>query len=830
MAAARGSCAASIAGDAILGDLAEEHHAERRARGRFGAGLWYWREAAGVAGRLAVARHRARRPAPSPFPIPGDSFMSGLWRDLRLAARLLAHQRAFAGIIILTLAVGLAANATVIALIDGLVLRPFPLRDIDRLIQVYGAGPGTGLLANRSEISPADFVDFQRESRTADLVALEWWDATVAGQSEPERLQGFRVSPAFFDALGVGVAAGRGFSADEGQVGRNRVAVISDALWHRRFAADPAIIGRTVNIEASRTRSSASRRRSSTTRTAATCGRRSRSPPMQLERRQSRYLSVIGRLRDGASAARVQAEVAATAARLAQQYPATNRGWGVNVMPLAESVVDLGAHGFLGVQQIATLLVLLLACANVANLLIVRAADRSKELALRVALGASRWRVIRLLAIESLALAIAGAAGAIPLTWAALQACRAAMPPTVARFVRGWDEVDLDLRVVVALAALAVVSTIFFGLLPALRASRVSLNDALKTGGRSSDSGKHRLRNAMVVVEVALALTLLVAAGLSVRGTMTVLFRDDGYDPEGVMTMRISLIGSQYETPEAQRAFFERLREDARGAIGLDGVALANVAPGSPRNQSNGVDIEGHPVTDAAQRRSADIRRATPGFLETLRIRLLSGRDFTAADGPDALPVALVSETMARRYWSGEDPDRPALPHRRRRDLAHRRRRRPRRPPQLVLPGHDADVLPAVRPVAGVGHGADAPRARRSGTTGRRRAPAGVAAGRRAAGLRGALAARGAFRKCGRPAARRGLHGRVRPRRAAPRRRRHLRDHGLRRATADARDRRPARTRRTAARGAGDDARPRPAPDRAWAWSSAWPVPTRSPR
>jgi putative ABC transport system permease protein len=646
----------SIGGDGILGDLAEEHHAERRARGRVGAGLWYWREAAGVAGRVAGARHRARRPAPSPFPVPGDSFMSGLWRDLRLASRLLAHQRAFAGIIILTLAVGLSANATVIALIDGLVLRPFPLRDIDRLIQVYGAGPGGGPLANRSEVSPADFVDFQRESRSADLVGLEWWDATVAGQSEPERLQGFRVSPAFFDALGVGVAAGRGFLAEEGQAGRNRVAVISDALWHRRFAADPAIIGRTINIEAEPYQIVGI----APPKFDYPYGSDVWSPlaptPDQLERRQSRYLLVIGRLRDGASAARAQAEVAATAARLAQQYPATNRGWSVNVMPLAESVVDLGAQSFLAVQQIATLLVLLLACANVANLLVVRAADRSKELALRVALGASRWRVIRLLAIESLALAIAGAALAIPLTWAALQACRAAMPPTVARFIRGWDEVDLDFRVVVALAALAVASTIFFGLLPALRASRVSLNDALKAGGRGSDSGKHRLRNAMVVVEVALALTLLVAAGLSVRGTMTVLFRDDGYDPEGVMSMRVSLIGSQYETPEAQRAFFERLRDDARGAIGLDGVALTNIAPGSPRNQSNGVEIEGRPVTDAAQRRSADVRRTTPGFLETLRIRLLSGRDLTAADRPETLPVALVSDTMARRYWSGEDP------------------------------------------------------------------------------------------------------------------------------------------------------------------------------
>ena len=331
---------------------------------------------------------------------------------------------------------------------------------------------------------------------------------------------------------------------------------------------------------------------------------------MRWPRRQRRYLSVIGRLHDGASPAQAQAEIAATAARLAQQFPTTNRGWTVNTMPLAASVVDIGAAAFLVVQQVATLLVLLLACVNVANLLIVRAADRSKELALRVALGASRWRVVRLLVLESLTLAIAGALGAIPLAWAALQACRAAMPPNIARFVRGWDEVDVDLRVVGGLALLAVASTVVFGLLPALRASRVSLNDALKTGGRTAGSGggRHRLRNTMVVVEVALALTLLVAAGLSVRGTTTVLFRDDGYDPDGVMTLRVSLLGARYDTPDKQRAFFESLVDDARGVLGIEGVALANVAPASMRNASSAVEIEGHPVADAAERRSADFR------------------------------------------------------------------------------------------------------------------------------------------------------------------------------------------------------------------------------
>ena len=648
----------SIGADAILGDLAEEHHAEHRTRGRLGAGLWYWREAAGIAGRVALARHRARRAAPSPFPVPGDSLMSGLWRDFQLALRLLANQRAFAIVVVLTLAVGLAANATVMALVDGLVLRPFPYPDIDRVVQVYGSSPEGGPVADRREVSPADFVDFQRDVRSADLVALEWWDATIAGQSEPERLQGFKVSPMFFEAMGVGVAAGRGFLATEAQPGRDRVAVVSDALWKRRFAADPGIVGGTITLEGE---------------PFVVVGI---APPgfdypfgsdvwaplafsgEALAHRARRNLSVIGRLRDGASPALVQAETAASAARLAQQFPETNRGWTVNVMPLAASVVDAGASAFLVVQQVATLMVLLLACANVANLLFVRAADRSKELALRVALGASRWRVVRLLVIESLTLALAGAAGAIPLAWGALRACRAAMPPNVARFVRGWDQVDVDLRVIAGLTLLALASTVAFGLLPALRASRASLNDALKVGGRTGAGGgdRSRARHAMVVVEVALALTLLVAAGLSVRGTTHVLFRDDGYDPEGVMTLRVSLIDARYDTPDKQRAFFEGLAEDADGALGIDGAVLANVAPGSMRNASSSIDIDGQPILDAASQRGADLRITTPGYFETLRIGLRAGRDFRRTDTHDALPVAVVSETMARRYWGGDSP------------------------------------------------------------------------------------------------------------------------------------------------------------------------------
>ena len=503
-------------------------------------------------------------------------------------------------------------------------------------------------------------------------------------------------------------------------------------------------------------------------------------------------------------------------------------------MPLAASVVDVGAAAFLVVQQVATLLVLLLACVNVANLLIVRAADRSKELALRVVLGASRWRVVRLLVLESLTLAIVGALGAIPLAWAALQACRAAMPPNIARFIRGWEEVDVDLRVVGGLAVLAVVSTVAFGLLPALRASRVSLNDALKTGGRTASRRRTtRLRNTMVVVEVALALTLLIAAGLSVRGTTTVLFRDDGYnDPDGVMTMRVSLLGTRYETPDKRRVFFESLLDDARGVLGIEGVALANVAPASMRNASQtrrDRRTPGHRRVRAPQRRFP--RHDTGLFPDP-------------ADpphrGPRLRPRRHILQLSARRHRQRHDgapllakggSDRPALPRRRARTTAgitvvgvardvHHTWFMNAMAPTFYVPFAQAplgDMVVMLRepgnpsPLAAVG--------RPLVLTRDPGQPVYEVRSLRQVRSEGAvgLIVRGH------------VHGGVRPGRPAAGRRRHLRDHGLRGPAADARDRGAAalgaRPHEVLATTLGRGLRLT-----ASASSSAWPAPTGSAR
>ncbi len=646
--------------EAILGDLTEEHLARAGRRGRLFAAGWYWREAAGIAARfalLALRRDRARARPPHPPPLPGDPFMSELWRDVRLALRSLAHRRGFTAVVVVTLAVGLAANATVLAVLDGLVLRPFPLRDIDRLVEAFSVAPQGGFMSDRARVSPADFQDWQREARSADaLVALEWWDATITGGIEPERVQAYRVSPPFFTTLGTGVARGRGFLPEEGEAGRNRVAVVGYGLWERRYARDPAIVGRTIQLDGephvvvgiAPPRFDYPVGSEVWTPLAFTAE--------DLRHRERRSVSVIGRLRDGRTAGHLQAELSTVARRLAETYPSTNRGWSANVMPLADAVIDIGVGPFLAVWQASAFLILLMACVNVANLLLARGTDRRKELALRVALGANRWRVVRLLVTESVVMALGGALLAIPLAWAALHVTRTSMPASIARFVRGWDQIDVDFRLVAALAALGIASALIFGLIPALRASRVSLTDALKEGGRAGTAGRQRLRNAMVVVEIALALTLLVAAGLSIRGALHVLTRDDGYDPQGVMTMRITLPERAYPDAERRRAFFEQLVQSARGLAGVESAGVVNIVPSHGGNMGRRFEIEGRPPLDPAERPAADYRMVTPGYVDALRLRLEGGRWFDARDGAGTLPVAIVSRTMADRYWPGEDP------------------------------------------------------------------------------------------------------------------------------------------------------------------------------
>ena len=411
--------------------------------------------------------------------------MEQLWRDLCLAGRTFVRQPGFALTAIVTLAVGLAANAAIFALLDAIVLRPLAFRDLDRLVQVFGSAPTKDIvLRSAARSSAADFLEWRQQVKSAEaLIAYGWWDATVSAAQEPERVQAFRVSPGFFGVIGIELQ-GRGFLAEEGTPGRDRVAVISHALWTRKYASDPRLIGRTIRLDGEPyTVVGIAPPRFDFPMGAEVWAALSFTPE-QLQNRWRTY-RVVGRLRDGRTAADLQAELATIARRQAEAFPDTNRGWTVNVMPLAKAVVDVGNGPFLAMWQVSALLLLLMACVNVASLLLVRGASRHKELALRLALGAHRGRIVRQLLVESLALSLAGALVAIPLTSITLTFCRRAMPARIARFIPGWEHLGVDLRLIAVMAACASVAAVVFGLMPALRASRVALTESLKEGGRS---------------------------------------------------------------------------------------------------------------------------------------------------------------------------------------------------------------------------------------------------------------------------------------------------------------------------------------------------------
>ena len=636
--------------ETILGDLAEEQERFRRRRGALAAAFWYWRMAVPLAVHLGW-RRLTRRAA---LPHRREPMIDGLVRDFRHGLRALVRQPAFSLIVALTLAVGLAANVTILAVVDALIVRPLTLPDADRITRVFGHAPG-GAFADRSAVSPADFLDFRRETRVAErLEALEFWDASVTGTSEPERVQGFRVTPGFFDLMGVAPRMGRTFTSAEGEPGRDKVAILAYGLWNRRFGSDPRIVGQTIRVDGEPyTVVGVAPQRFDFPFGSEIWTPLSFSPEAAANR-TGRSLMVLARLPSGREAGDLQAELATIAARLARELPQTNRGWNVNVMTLAKSVQDIGVGPFLMVWQASAIFILLIACANVTNLLLVRGAARQRSIALSVALGAGRGRVMRQLLVETIVLALGGSLLALPLAWLALRALTSAMPAEVARFVGGWDQIDIDGRAMTIAAILAVGSSLIAGLVPAWRASSVSLTDALKEGGRAGGHAvRSRLRNALVVAEVALALTLLVAAGLSVRGMLRIVSQDDGYEQDGVLTMRMTLPDSRYSEPVVRRQFLEALVSKVEALPGVERAGVLNILPSSANNQSRTIEIEGRPARDESERLRPDFRTISPDTFRVMRIAVLEGRGVDATDGPDSPRVAVVNRVMADTYWRG---------------------------------------------------------------------------------------------------------------------------------------------------------------------------------
>jgi putative ABC transport system permease protein len=572
-------------------------------------------------------------------------------QDLRYAFRSLLKKPGFAAVAVLTLSLGIGATTAIFSVVQAVLLRPLEYPDAYRLVKIVGWERDEGTPDN---LSPADFLDFQRDATSFARMGANGFVglATIGGGAgEPERVGSVQVTDGFFDTLGVRPQVGRLFRPEDDRPGATRVVVLSDGIWRRRFGSDPSIVGRSVlfnampltvigvlpadfrHIEINPDRP-------------AEVFSTYRFDPANANR-GGHFIRGIARLKDGASLEQARAEMDTIAARLEQQYPVSNINQGVRVDPLLDSMVG-GSRPVVLLLAGAVVVVLLVACANVANLLLARGTGRLRELALRAAIGADRGRLMRQMLTESAALGLLGAAGGLGV---ALLATRALTVLAAAGIPRA-DQIGIDAGVLGFAVVAALVTSVVFGLVPALHLSRLDLNDALKEGGKQQGAAVGRgAREALIVAEVALSIVLLVGAGLLIRSLQQLEDVDPGFNSEQVVTMEVSLPIARY--PEGdQMPFYQQLEERVAGIAGVRRVGAINILPLSSNYDSRGIQIEDDPKPDG-QGRAPQWRSVTPGYFAAMGIPLMAGRHFDARDTEDRQRVVIVSESMARSYWPG---------------------------------------------------------------------------------------------------------------------------------------------------------------------------------
>ncbi|HVG29698.1 MAG TPA: ABC transporter permease [Pyrinomonadaceae bacterium] len=576
--------------------------------------------------------------------------MGKLWQDIRFGVRVLVKSPGFAVVTILALALGIGANSAIFSVVNGVLLRPLPFKTADRLVFL---SEWSQQVPNMS-VSYPNFQDWRAQSHSFDELAAFRSNAFVlTNAGEPERLTAREVSQGFFPALGVAPAQGRNFSADEDKPGGNKTVILSHGIWQRRFGANPAALGQQLTLN----------NESYTVVGILPQGFEWQSPvdiwiPLGLraDRMQQRDshpgIYVVGLLKNGVTEEQARSDMRGVAERLAQEYPKTNSGNGFTLTSLQFQATQ-NIRSSLFVLMAAVAFVLLIACANVANLLLARAASRSKEIAIRTALGAGRVRIIRQLLTESLLLSLAGGAlGLLLATWG-IDALLAAVSNDVPAIILA--NVRLDSRVIFFTIGASVVTGLLFGLAPAIQISKSNLNETLKDGGRGGSEGaaRHRVRNFLVVAEVAVSLLLLVGAGLLVKSFLNLRQAELGFEPDRVLTMRLSLPEARYK----ENAKIENFFNDLLGRVKtLPGVESAGLTIGLPMNGGieSGVTFEGHEVTDIKDITVAVNLAVSPEYFKTMEMPLVEGRYFTEQDREGAPRVAIIDEMMAARFSPNE--------------------------------------------------------------------------------------------------------------------------------------------------------------------------------
>ena len=573
-----------------------------------------------------------------------------LWRDFRFSLRSLLKRPGFTAIALLALALGIGANTAIFTLVNAVILQPLPYRDPDRLISVYG----TRNRSTQGSVGPTDFLDYRSQNKTFEQFAASgsmMLPMNLTGSGEPERLNASIITGNYFDTFGVRPALGRGFSLENEKTGQDHVTVLSHAFWQTRFGGDPNIVNKTINLDGKAYEVLGVMPAEVVLPQPAQLWvpiNFDADPEMKM--RNARFLRGIGRLKEGVTLDQAQTDTDLIAAQLEQQYPDSNTGWSLRLIPLREILVG-GSRTMLFILFGAVGFVLLIACANVANLLLVRAAARQKEIAMRTALGASRLRIIRQMITESLLLAIFGGALGALLAVAGVKLLVSLGEDNIPRTAN----VKIDATVLAFTLLISLATGLLFGLAPAIRTMKENLVDALKDGirGGSEATVKNRTRSLLVVFESAIAVMLLIAAGLLIRSLVALQNVDPGFDPNNVLTLRVDLPRQKYNTPEKASNFFEQLETRVAGLPGVEAVGLITDLPLSGEARDMPYRVEGRPATSDIA--FVDFRRVNKNYFSAMRIPLRRGRNFTEQEVRQSDKAIVVSQAFVDSVFPNEE-------------------------------------------------------------------------------------------------------------------------------------------------------------------------------
>jgi predicted permease len=583
--------------------------------------------------------------------------------DLRFALRQLLKNPGFTAVAVMTLALGIGANTAIFSMVNGLLLHPLPYRDSERLATVWTHSPGANV--EQDWPSPGQFSAIKVDAGAFDAIAIaRGYLAILTGQEVPERINAVQVSSAVFPLLGTQPALGRVFLPEEDTPGKPLTVVLTHGFWQRRFGGDPKVIGREINLDGDNYTMVGVLPKdfSLDYEVMPTVGGRVRPElflplPLSAERMNhhgDENYNVLARLKPGATIAQAQTELNHVARRLEQEFPKgypASRRFGFSIRPLLEQVVGevrLALYALVG----AVACVLLIACANVANLLLARGAAREKEIAIRTAIGASRWRVVRQLLTESLLLAVLGGALGLLLAAGGLKALRALSPGNIPRL----QDIGMDARVLIFTVGVTLFTSLLFGLAPALQNLRMNLSGILKEGGRGLVAGHHRLGNLLVIAEIALSLVLAVSAGLLIRSFARVQQVEPGFVPENVLSMRLAVFAARYADATRRAIFYQQLLDRVRSLPGVKSAGLVSVLPLAGGISWGAITIEAYDPATGQSAIQADQRIASVGYFETMKIPLIKGRFFNEQDRKESPRVAIVDENMARSYWPDGNP------------------------------------------------------------------------------------------------------------------------------------------------------------------------------